>query len=175
MVTIDRENCVRQAGARQAPAPEASDIVRSINSGETEYADYRPERDAEEKLVNRFRDPDDPLKVIIVTAKFLTGFDALILQTMYLDNPCGTTRLQAIDFDEEGIRKVVSNIAELLEKLPGAVQKCSSTSRALIRSVSGCKGLIAAQDCLPNKEVRDRFEIAPESIWKHPPDFILGE
>ena len=63
VVTIDRESCVlyKQELDKYLP-PEASDIVMSINSGETEYADYRRDRDAEEKLLDRFRFPDDPLK-----------------------------------------------------------------------------------------------------------------
>ena len=77
--------------------PEASDIVMSVNSGEDEYAPYRRDRDAEEKLLDRFRDPDDPLKILIVTSKLLTGFDAPILQAMYLDKPLRDhTLLQAI-------------------------------------------------------------------------------
>jgi len=43
--------------------------------------------DAEEKLLDRFRDPADPLKFVIVTSKLLTGFEAPILQVMYLDKP----------------------------------------------------------------------------------------
>jgi superfamily II DNA or RNA helicase len=38
-------------------------------------------------LLDRFRDPADPLKFVIVTASCLTGFDAPILQVMYLDKP----------------------------------------------------------------------------------------
>ncbi len=69
----------------------------SVNSGEDEYAAYRRDRDAEEKLLDRFRDPNDPLKILIVTSKLLTGFDAPILQTMYLDKPLRDhTLLQAI-------------------------------------------------------------------------------
>jgi type I restriction enzyme R subunit len=45
------------------------------------------DKDAEEQLLNRFRDPLDPLKFVIVTSKLLTGFDAPILQVMYLDKP----------------------------------------------------------------------------------------
>ena len=57
----------------------------------------RRDRDAEEKLLDRFRDPADPLKILIVTAKLLTGFDAPILQAMYLDKPLRDhTLLQAI-------------------------------------------------------------------------------
>ncbi len=36
-------------------------------------------------MLDRFRDPADPLKFLIVTAKLLTGFDAPIHQVMYLD------------------------------------------------------------------------------------------
>lgn len=51
----------------------------------------------EERLLERFRDPADPLKILIVTAKLLTGFDAPILQTMYLDKVMKDhTLLQAV-------------------------------------------------------------------------------
>jgi len=88
VVTFDRESSVlyKQALDRHLP-PEVSDVVMSVNSGEDEYAAFKRDRDAEEKLLDRFRDPDDPLKIIIVTSKLLTGFDAPILQTMYLDRP----------------------------------------------------------------------------------------
>ena len=88
VVTFDRESCVLYKQELDKHLPEeASDIVMHVESGETEYAPYRRDRDAEEKLLDRFRDPKDPLKIIIVTSKLLTGFDAPILQTMYLDKP----------------------------------------------------------------------------------------
>ena len=40
-----------------------------------------------EELAQRFRDPDDPLKVVLVRDMWLTGFDAPSLHTMYLDKP----------------------------------------------------------------------------------------
>ncbi|MAW60657.1 MAG: DEAD/DEAH box helicase [Planctomycetes bacterium] len=98
VVTFDRESCLlyKQALDQLLP-PETSDIVISVNSGEEQYAPYRRERDAEEALLDRFRDPKDPLKILIVTSKLLTGFDAPILQTMYLDKPLRDhTLLQAI-------------------------------------------------------------------------------
>ena len=88
VVTFDRESCVLYKRELDRHLPqEASDVVMHVSSGETEYAPYRRDRDAEEKLLDRFRDPKDPLKIIIVTSKLLTGFDAPILQTMYLDKP----------------------------------------------------------------------------------------
>lgn len=189
VVTFDRESCLlyKQELDRHLP-PEVSDIVISVNSGEPVYAPYKRDRDAEEKLLDRFRDPKDPLKIIIVTSKLLTGFDAPILQTMYLDKPlrdhtllqaiCRTNRpygeqkthglivdylgifddvAQALQFDEEGVRKAVSNIAELINALPGALQKCLAYFAGVDRSLGGYEGLIAAQECIPNNDLRDAF------------------
>ncbi len=50
-----------------------------------------------EALANRFRDPEDPFKVVIVRDMWLTGFDAPSLHTMYLDKPMrGHGLMQAI-------------------------------------------------------------------------------
>jgi type I restriction enzyme R subunit len=55
------------------------------------------DRDEEGKILDRFRDPKDPLKLVIVTSKLLTGFDAPVLQAIYLDKPMKDhTLLQAI-------------------------------------------------------------------------------
>jgi type I restriction enzyme R subunit len=189
VVTFDRESCLlyKQELDRHLP-PEVSDVVISVNSSEPEYAAFKRDRDAEEKLLDRFRDPKDPLKIIIVTSKLLTGFDAPILQTMYLDKPlrdhtllqaiCRTNRpygeqkthglivdylgifddvAQALKFDEEGVQKAVSNIAELVNALPTALQKCLAYFAGVDRSLTGYEGLIAAQECIPNNDLRDAF------------------
>ncbi|NJL27816.1 MAG: DUF3387 domain-containing protein [Thermoanaerobaculia bacterium] len=50
-----------------------------------------------ETLGNRFRDPRDPFKVVIVRDMWLTGFDAPSLHTMYVDKPMrGHGLMQAI-------------------------------------------------------------------------------
>ncbi|HEY7942716.1 MAG TPA: type I restriction endonuclease subunit R, partial [Candidatus Limnocylindrales bacterium] len=50
-----------------------------------------------EALARRFRDPDDPFRVVIVRDMWLTGFDAPSLHTMYLDKPMrGHGLMQAI-------------------------------------------------------------------------------
>ena len=50
-----------------------------------------------EALAKRFRDPDDPLRVVIVRDMWLTGFDAPSLHTMYVDKPMhGHGLMQAI-------------------------------------------------------------------------------
>ena len=48
-------------------------------------------------LAKRFRDPDDPLKLVIVRDMWLTDFDAPCLHTMYVDKPMqGHGLMQAI-------------------------------------------------------------------------------
>ena len=54
----------------------------------------KPRREA---LAKRFRDPDDPLQVVLVRDMWLTGFDAPSLHTMYVDKPMrGHGLMQAI-------------------------------------------------------------------------------
>ena len=40
-----------------------------------------------EALAQRFRDPDDPLQIVLVRDMWLTGFDAPSLHTLYVDKP----------------------------------------------------------------------------------------
>jgi type I restriction enzyme R subunit len=127
--------------------PDASAIVMDTTG--SEYKEHARNKDEEEQLLDRFRDPADPLKFVIVTNKLLTGFDAPILQAMYLDKPmkdhnllqaiCRTNRTfgqekthglivdyigifddvaQALDFDEQAVQQVVSDIDELRQALP---------------------------------------------------------
>ena len=50
-----------------------------------------------EVLANRFRNPKDPFKVVLVRDMWLTGFDAPSLHTMYIDKPMrGHGLMQAI-------------------------------------------------------------------------------
>jgi len=214
IVTFDRESCLLfKAELDKLLPPEATDIVMSVQAADKkehpEYVPYDRSRDEEERLLDRFRDPADPLKLIIVTAKLLTGFDAPILQAMYLDKPLRDhTLLQAIcrvnrtyseqkthglivdylgifddvaaalEFDDQSVKQVVSNIQELKDKLPESMQKCLAFFSGCDRSVQGYEGLIAAQQCLPNNEVRDNFAAeysVLNKIWEAlSPDTVLG-
>lgn len=214
VVTFDRESCLLFKAELDKLLPlDATDIVMSVQASDKkehpEYAKYDRSRDEEERLLDRFRDPADPLKLIIVTAKLLTGFDAPILQAMYLDKPLRDhTLLQAIcrvnrtyseqkthglivdylgifddvaaalEFDDQSVKQVVSNIQELKDKLPEAVQKCLAFFAGCDRTLLGYEGLIAAQQCLPNNEVRDNFAgeySVLNKIWEAlSPDTVLG-
>jgi type I restriction enzyme, R subunit len=89
VVVFDRECCVLYKQVMdELIGPEASAVVMHAAPGDPkEWKAHSRNKDEEEKLLDRFRDPADPLKFVIVTSKLLTGFDAPILQAMYLDKP----------------------------------------------------------------------------------------
>lgn len=99
VVVYDKASCVAyKEELDRHLSPDASTIVMSKARGDKpEWSKWTPGAEDLEQVVARFNDPADPLKIIIVTAKLLTGFDAPILQCQYLDKPLKEhTLLQAI-------------------------------------------------------------------------------
>lgn len=99
VVCYDRECCVLYKNELDKLLGEdASTIVMDTNNDkEDKYKKWRRDRDQESKVLDQFRNPRTKLKLVIVTSKLLTGFDAPILQVMYLDKPMKDhTLLQAI-------------------------------------------------------------------------------
>ncbi|NKY31305.1 type I restriction endonuclease subunit R [Nocardia gamkensis] len=99
VVAYDKACCVAyKAELDKHLGPDASTVVMSKTRGDSnDWAQWTPAADQLEQILTRFNDPADPLKIIIVTAKLLTGFDAPILYCQYLDRPLKEhTLLQAI-------------------------------------------------------------------------------
>ncbi|WP_349536468.1 type I restriction endonuclease subunit R [Rhodococcus rhodochrous] len=99
VVVYDKPTCVAYKHELDLHLdPAVSTVVMSKSRNDPfEWEPWTPDRDELEKIVARFNDPADPLKIIIVTAKLLTGFDAPILYAQYLDKPLKEhTLLQAI-------------------------------------------------------------------------------
>ncbi len=57
------------------------------NSDSDELKQYNTSKAEREKIIERFKDPNSPLKFLLVCDMLLTGFDAPIEQVMYLDKP----------------------------------------------------------------------------------------
>lgn len=190
IVCYDRECCLMYKQVLDdLLGPDATTIIMDTNNDkEDRYKAYRRDRDAEAKLLDYFRDPNSPLKLVIVTAKLLTGFDAPILQAMYLDKPmkdhtllqaiCRTNRTydtgkshglivdyigifdnvaRALDFDENSMKRIITNIDEIKKQLPALLKKCLSFFMGVDRTVEGWEGLMAAQECLPTNKEKDAF------------------
>ena len=94
VVVFDRALCVRYLEAIQKRLDERGEghkatVVMTVvdKDDPKDWRQFDRDRAAEAKIKARFRDPEDPLKILIVTAKLLTGFDAPIEGVMYLDKP----------------------------------------------------------------------------------------
>ena len=64
-----------------------------------------------EELANRFRDPGDQLKVVLVRDMWLTGFDAPSLHTMYVDKP----------MRGHGLMQAVARVNRVFKDKPGGL------------------------------------------------------
>lgn len=107
IVCMSREICVKFYEALRKLKPELHDkdlskgkmkIVMSASASDVkEFQPHHTNRLQKKDLENRFKDPSDPLKIVIVRDMWLTGFDAPCLSTMYVDKPMqGANLAQAI-------------------------------------------------------------------------------
>ena len=104
VVAYDRELCVRYEDeiarllAERGDGWESTVVMTTRGKDDPEaYQAYERDRAQEAEVKRRFRTLNDPLKIVIVTAKWLTGFDAKNLGVMYLDKPLRAhTLFQAI-------------------------------------------------------------------------------
>ena len=72
-------------------------VMTGSASDPTVWQSHIGGRSRRESLARRAKDPDDPLKLVIVRDMWLTGFDAPSMHTMYVDKPMrGHGLMQAI-------------------------------------------------------------------------------
>ena len=72
-------------------------VMTGSASDPTDWQHHIRNKARREALATRFRNPDDPLQVVLVRDMWLTGFDAPSLHTMYVDKPMrGHGLMQAI-------------------------------------------------------------------------------
>lgn len=98
VVAYDREMCViyKKALDKLLP-PEWSKVVIHTSGKGDKFHEYGITKDEEELIRKRFDNPNDELKILIVTSRLITGYSCDQLQTMYLDKPLKEhTLLQAI-------------------------------------------------------------------------------
>lgn len=190
IVCPDRAACVQYKEELDRYFPvEASQVVISTTANDAlEFKrQWGMDKGEQEQVVDAFNDPGSELRFLIVTAKLLTGFDAPILQTMYLDKSikdhtllqaiCRTNRLypgktfgrivdyfgvfddaaKALEFDEESIKEVISNLSELRSRLPKAMQDTLAHFSGVDRRVEGFVGLEAAQNAIDTDKKKDAF------------------
>ncbi len=190
IVTPDRHACVQYKEQLDNYFPEeASRVVISTTANDDfEFKQkWGVDKSQQEKIVDEFNDATSELKFIIVTAKLLTGFDAPICQTMYLDKSlkdhtllqaiCRTNRLspqktfgcivdyfgvfddaaKALEFDEKSVQQVITNLGELRSRLPQAMTDALKHFEGVDRTIEGYEGLEAAQNAIRTDDKKDAF------------------
>lgn len=190
IVTPDRFACVQYKEELDKHFPtEASRVVISTSANDDyEFKQkWAVDKSQQEKITDEFNAANSEMKFLIVTAKLLTGFDAPILQTMYLDKSlkdhtllqaiCRTNRLfphktfgrivdyfgvfddaaKALSFDEESVKQVISNLSELRDQLPAAMRAALAHFEGVDRELEGFEGLEAAQNAINTDAKKDAF------------------
>jgi type I restriction enzyme R subunit len=190
VVTPDRDACVQYKLELDKYFPtEASTVVISTTANDKlEFKQkWGIDKSQQERIVDEFNDPISDLQFLIVTAKLLTGFDAPILQTMYLDKSlkdhtllqaiCRTNRLfpnktygrivdyfgvfddaaKALEFDEQSVKQIITNLSELREQLPKAMSDALAHFNGVDRTIDGFEGLEAAQNAIKTEDKKDAF------------------
>ena len=166
LVAVDREACVlyKKALDRYLP-PEYSEVVISKNHNDPEHIKKFHHTEEEEKLIRkRFKEEETP-KILIVTEKLLTGFDAPILYTMYLDKPMRDhVLLQAIarvnrpHEDERGKKKPAGLIVDFVGIL-------KNLEKALAFDSSDIEGVLNDLEII-KEHLKDLMEEGRETYLK---------
>jgi type I restriction enzyme, R subunit len=107
VVAMSRDICVHLYNAIIALRPQWHDedpekgVIKVVMTGSaSDKPLLRPHiyaKQVKKRLEKRFKDPDDPMRLVIVRDMWLTGFDAPCVHTMYVDKPMkGHNLMQAI-------------------------------------------------------------------------------
>lgn len=135
---------------------ETAIVMHTSGDKSNQYADYKLTDFEQEKLLNKFRDPLSPLKFVIVTSKLLTGFDAPILQCMYLDKPMKDhTLLQAVcrtnrTYDAQKKCGLVVDYVGVFENVYKSLNFDEESVQTAIKNIDEIKRMVPGwvQDCL---------------------------
>ena len=77
----------------------------------TDWQDHIRNKSRREALANRFRDPADPFRMVLVRDMWLTGFDAPSLHTMYVDKP----------MRGHGLMQTIARVNRVFKDKPGGL------------------------------------------------------
>jgi type I restriction enzyme R subunit len=147
VVGVDREACAlyKEELDKYLPAEYSKVVYSPFYNDPPELARYHLSKGEEKRIRKAFKNPDELPKILIVTEKLLTGFDAPILYCMYLDKPMRDhVLLQAIARvnrpyeDEEGRKKpsgFVLDFVGIFDNLEKALAFDSKDIEGVIRDI----------------------------------------
>jgi type I restriction enzyme R subunit len=158
LVAVDREACTFYKEALDALLPpEYSEIVFTGNNNDAPHLKkWHLDEKSEKQIRKNFTKPGEWPKILIVTEKLLTGFDAPILYAMYLDKPMRDhTLLQAIarvnrPYENEAAQMVkphgfVLDFVGIFDKLEKALAFDSDEINAIVKDLALLKQLFKSK------------------------------
>lgn len=158
LVGVDRPACAMYKKALDKYLPtEYSEVVYTGNNNDTEdLKAYHNDAKREKEIRKKFTKLDEQPKILIVTEKLLTGFDAPILYAMYLDKPMRDhTLLQAIarvnrPYENEELEMVkphgfVLDFVGIFENLEKALAFDSDEINAIVKDIQLLKYLFQSK------------------------------
>ncbi|MBV8235857.1 MAG: DUF3387 domain-containing protein [Acidimicrobiia bacterium] len=100
-ICVDLYNAIVKLRPLWHEPDDAKGAIKVVMTGSAsdpiEWQPHIRNKAGREAMAKRFKDPSDPLKLVIVRDMWLTGFDAPCLHTMYVDKPMrGHGLMQAI-------------------------------------------------------------------------------
>ncbi len=100
-ICIDLHNAIVKLRPKWYSKDDDKGILKIIMTGsasdKTDWQEHIRTKNKRKELGDRFKDPSDPFKIVIVRDMWLTGFDVPSLHTMYIDKPMkGHTLMQSI-------------------------------------------------------------------------------
>jgi len=155
LVAVDREACAlyKKALDKYLPADYSRVVFSPAHGDKPELREHYLSEDDEKKVRRDFIRKEEKPKILIVTEKLLTGFDAPILYCMYLDKPMRDhVLLQAIARvnrpyeDNDGQVKpygFVLDFVGIFEKLEKALAFDSDVVTSVIQNIEVLKQLFA--------------------------------
>jgi type I restriction enzyme R subunit len=157
LVGVDREACAlyKKALDKYLPTEYSTVVYSPAHNDRPELKEFYLEEDEEKETKKLFRKKESQPKILIVTEKLLTGYDAPILYCMYLDKPMKDhTLLQAIARvnrpyeDDEGLKKpsgFVLDFVGIFDNMEKALAFDSADVTSVIKNIDVLKNLFAKQ------------------------------
>ncbi|MCS7204060.1 MAG: type I restriction endonuclease subunit R [Leptospiraceae bacterium] len=151
VVAVDREACALYKEKLDKHLPEDySKVIYSPHYNDPEFmARYHLSEEEEKRIRKNFLDPEAMPKILIVTNKLLTGFDAPVLYAMYLDKPMRDhvllqtiARINRPYEDKEGRKKpagLVIDFIGIFERLEKALAFDSTDIEGIIKDIEVLK------------------------------------
>ena len=114
-ICVDLYNAIMRLRPQWYDGADDRGAIKIVMTGSAtdpvEWQQHIRKKTRREALAKRFKDPEDPLRLVIVRDMWLTGFDAPCLHTMYVDKP----------MRDHGLMQAISRVNRVFKNKPGGL------------------------------------------------------